>query len=91
MIKNKTCWDILKYLVQFLVAKLVGQCIGNWHGNCTVTTILKLGWDFGPGAVCDAVGAGKLVDVLVIGGIVIANCVYVSFGSHNFMTSKIKW
>jgi len=27
-----------------------------------------LGWDFGPGAVCDAVGACKLVDVLVVGG-----------------------
>ena len=49
------------------VAKLVGQCIGNWYGNCPDTTILKLGWDFGPGAVCDAVGACKLVDVLVGG------------------------
>ena len=83
--------EYFKCLVQCLVAKLVGQCIGNWHGNCIVTTILKLGWDFGPGAVCDAVGAFKLVDVLVVGGIAITNCVEVSFGSHNFMKSKINW
>ena len=73
MIQNKTFWDILKNLVQFLVAKLVGQCIGNWHGNCTKTTILKLGWDFGPGAGGDAVGAFKLVDLFVVGIVVITN------------------
>ena len=68
-----------KHLVQCLVAKLklkrVGQFIGNWHRHCPVTTILKLGWDFGPGAVCDAVGACKLVDFIPVGGIPIANCV----------------
>ena len=63
------------HIVQCLVAKLVDQSIGNWHGNCIVTTILKLGWDFGPGAVCDAVGAGKLVDFIPVGGIAISNCV----------------
>ena len=56
-----------------------------------VTTILELGWDFGPGAVCDAVGAGKLVDVLVDGGKAITNCVKVSFGSHHFMIPKTNW
>ena len=51
-----------------------------------MTTILKFGWDFSPGAVCYAVDAFKLVDVPVIDvllviSIVITNCVeeFVSF------------
>ena len=54
-----------------------------------MTTILKFGWDFGPGAVCDAVGACKLVDVLVVGAMITTNCEQVSFGSHNFMIVNI--
>ena len=65
--------EYFKCLVQCLVAKLVGQCIGNWHRHCPVTTILKLGWDFGPGAGGDAVGAFKLVDLFVVGIVVITN------------------
>ena len=80
-----------KHLVKCLVAKLVGQSIGNWHRHCIETTILKLGWDFGPGAVCDAVGACKLVDVLVVGDNTIANCVEVPLGRHHFMRKKINW
>ena len=56
------------------------------------TTILKLGWDFGPGAVCDAVGACKLVDFILLRTAVtnsIEECL--SFGSHNFMIGKINW
>ena len=37
------------------------------------TTILKLGWDFGPGAGGDAVGAFKLVDLFVVGIVGITN------------------
>ena len=41
-------YDLLGYFKHLvcLVAKFVGQCIGNWHGNGFPTTILKLGWDF---------------------------------------------
>ena len=76
-----------------LIAKLVGQCIGDWHGYWVAATILKLGLDFGPGAVCDAVGTCKLVDVLVFGRIHISNCIedLIIFGSHNFMTFDINW
>ena len=45
----------------------------NWYGYSILTTILKLGWDFGPGAGGDAVGAFKLVDLFVVGIVVITN------------------
>ena len=54
-------------------AKFVDQFIGNWHGNCKSTTILKLRWDFGPRAVGYSFGAFKLKNVLIVGGIEIAN------------------
>ena len=74
-----------------LVAKLVSQCIRDWYGNWSHTTILKFGGDFGPGAVCDAVGACKLVDVTW--RIPISNCVedLIIFRSHNFLTFDINW
>ena len=58
-----------------------------------MTTKLKLGWDLGPGAVCDAVGACKFVDVLVVGGICVSNVIEgcLIFGSHNLMKDKIYW
>ena len=52
---------------------------------------MKLGWDLGPGAVCDAVGACKFVDV--VGGTGISNVIEgcLIFGSHNLMKDKIYW
>ena len=49
--------------------------------------------DFGPGAVCDVVGAFKLENVLVVVRIPISNCVedFVIFGSHNFMVNDTNW
>ena len=75
-----------------LVAKLVSQCIRDWYGNWSHTTILKFGGDFGPGAVCDAVGACKFIDVL-IGVMEITNCVenFISIDGYNFMTFHFGW
>ena len=57
------------------------------------TTILKFGRNFGPGAVCDAVGTSKLENGLAVGRIQISNCVevFVIVGSHNFMFGKTNW
>ena len=68
-------WRISNIFGHCLIAKLVGQCIGDWHGNCIASAILKIGLDFAPGAVFDAVVAFKFENILVVGAILISDCV----------------